>query len=173
WEVAAAPAAAAEPAPDNVKLADDPLPPPMLEVAPPAFGNKRQDAFKVLAPAPANFVAPDPDPLGLQARNRLFFAAVQMGDFLFRAGRFGDAQRQFEFALVLDPNNIEIQARLDRVRPLVAPIVIIDPVPVVYVRPRIAVMPFMVVGRLPVSLAYWTPSNLQPYFSSRYEVVDP
>lgn len=146
-----------------------PPPPPAVNVAPPGFGNAKFDAFKRLAPPPAGFVAPEVDPLQRQQRNRLLFATIEIGDFLFRARRFGEAQRQFEFALQLAPDNVEIQLRLERVRPFSPPIVIVD-------RPRIAVLPFAVYGDprvVPPSLGYWTPSHLAPYFGWRYEVVDP
>src|SRR5204862_2576111 len=44
-------------------------------------------------------------------------------------------------------------------------------------KPRIAIMPFMTLATTPFGpppyLAYWTPNQLAPYFSYRYEVVDP
>ena len=178
-------AKAAPVVPDNAEVPAAPLPPdrddpapvaPNVEVAPPGFADMKRDAFKVLAPPPANFVAPAPEPLVPQRRNRLLFASVEMGDFLFRAGRFGEAQRQFEFALVLAPDNIDLQLRVDRVRPFAPPVVVIAQQPVFFARPRIAVLPFMTEGNpfvVPPSLSYWTPSNLAPYFSQRYEVVDP
>ena len=149
-----------------------PPPAPNLNAPPPAFGEMNRDNFRVLAPPPADFVAPAPEPLVVQQRRRLLFASIEMGDWLFRAGRFRDAQRQFEFALALDPSNFDLQIRLERVRPLVPGIVIVDVQPV-FVRPRLAVLPFHVGGALPRSLGYWTPSHLAPYFASRYEIVDP
>jgi cytochrome c-type biogenesis protein CcmH/NrfG len=158
-------------------VADAPLPkPPIVNFAPPDFANMKRDAFKVLAPPPQGFVAPDPEPLVVQQRNRLLFATVEMGDFLFRAGRFGEARRQYEFALLLAPDNREIQLRVENVLPLAPPIVVVVGQPVYYVKPRLAVLPFMTVGDafvVPPALSYWTPANLAPYFSSRYEVVDP
>lgn len=143
---------------------------PAFNVAPPGFGNAQFKDFKLLAPPPVDFVAPKVDRLQQQQRNRLLFATVEIGDFLFRARRFADARRQFEFALQLAPDNVEIQLRLDRVVPLAAPPVLIVE------RPRIAVLPFAVYGDpllVPPSLSYWTPSHLAPYFGWRYEVVDP
>ena len=69
-----------------------------------------------------------------------------MGDFLFRAGRFGEARRQFEFALVLEPNDIEIQLRVQRVRPFAPPLVVVVQQPVFYARPRVVVLPFYTFG---------------------------
>jgi tetratricopeptide (TPR) repeat protein len=155
-------------APDDGKLPEAPKPLP-VNVPPPQFNNIKANAFQVLAPPPAGFVAPDPVPPEVRFRNRLLFATVEAGDYFFQAGRFGDARRQYEFALTLDPNNLDLQVRLERVLPLAPP-------PFFYVRPRIVVLPFLTQGNplvVPQSLAYWTPSNLAPYFSSRYEVVDP
>jgi tetratricopeptide (TPR) repeat protein len=166
-------AKAAEVVPDNAVVppapeakAPAPLPMPLADLPPPLFANRNADAFNVLAPPQPGFVAPAAEPLVLQQRNRLLFATVQMGDFLFSASRFGEAQRQYEFALMLTPDNLDIQLRLQRV-------VAFAPPAVVYVRPRVVVLPFMVVGNLSPSLGYWTPANLAPYFSSRYDVVDP
>ena len=178
YEAANQAAKRADVAPDNAAVppaplppvADAPLPiPPMINVAPPDFANLNRDAFKVLAPPPPGFVAPQPEPLVLLRRNRLLFATIEIGDFLFRAGRFGEAQQQFQFALVLAPDNPDVQLRLERVQLLAPPLVF-------YVKPRIAVLPFMTAGNpfvVPPPLRYWTPANLAPYFSLRYEVVDP
>ncbi len=165
--------------PADAELPQAPMPPaadaappplPAINVAPPGFGNAKFDAFKLLAPPPVGFVAPQVDPLERQQRHRLLFATIEIGDFLFRARRFGEAQRQFEFALQLAPDNIDLQLRLERVRPFAPPpVVVVD-------RPRIAVLPFAVYGDpriVPPSLSYWTPSNLAPYFAWRYDVVDP
>jgi tetratricopeptide (TPR) repeat protein len=178
YEAANQAAKPADVAPDNAPVppaplppvADAPLPvPPMINVAPPEFANVKRNAFQVLAPPPADFVAPQPEPLVLLRRNRLLFATIEMGDFLFRAGRFGEAQQYFQFALVLAPDNRDVQLRLERVQ-------VLAPQLVLYVKPRIAVLPFMTAGNafaVPPSLSYWTPANLAPYFSLRYEVVDP
>jgi tetratricopeptide (TPR) repeat protein len=172
-------AQAPEVAPDKDEFPkiDDPAPKQELnvDVPPPAFGAMKRDNFKVLAPAPADFVAPEAKPWVDPRRKRLLFASVEMGDFLFRAGRFGEAQRQFEFALALDPGNVQIQLRLQNVRPMAPPVVVVGG-PVFAPRPRLAVLPFVVEGDprvVPPSLSYWTPANLAPYFSTRYEIVDP
>jgi tetratricopeptide (TPR) repeat protein len=185
YDAAAQEAKPAEAAPDNAAVPPAPLPPaadapapnpPMVNVPPPQFANVNPDAFKVLAPPPQGFVAAQPEVLVLQRRNRLLFATIEMGDFLFRAGRFGEARRQFEFALLLAPDNPDVQLRLERVRPLTPPVVVVVDNPLFYVKPRIAVLPFLTVGNpfvVPPGLATWTPANLAPYFSSRFEIVDP
>lgn len=179
------PAVKVDVAPDDFKVdaapelpaADAPLPKPIIvNVAPPGFANMKKDAFKVLAPPPANFVAPEPEPLVLKQRRQLLFATLQMGDFLFRAGRFGEAQKQFEFALVLEPNDIAIQARVQQVRPFAPPVVVVGQQPVFYAKPRMVVLPFYTFGNpaaVPPYLSTWTPAALAPYFSTRYDVVDP
>lgn len=173
-EKAAKPAAKA---PDDAVIPPAPLPaaaappPPLVNPAPPVFVNAKANALQNFAPPPQVFVAPQVDPLQLQMRNRLLFATIEMGDFLFRSGRFGEAQRHYQFALMLAPDNVAIQLRFARTQPFVPPLSVI-----VFAKPRIAVLPFMTLGNpfvVPPSLGYWTPTNLAPYFSWRYEVVDP
>jgi hypothetical protein len=151
-----------------------PPPPEMINAPAPGFGNAKADMFAKFAPAPDGVVLPPPDPLAVAQRNRLLYAAVEMGDFLFRAGRFAEAQQQFQFALMLAPDNFDVRARLLQVAPLVPPI---DPLAPVMVSPRLVVLPFMTVGNpavVPPSLSWWTPTNLGPYFAwGGYDVVDP
>ena len=154
-------------------------PAPLINAAAPGFDNAKPAAFAKFAAPPADGAAlPQQMPLDGGMRNRMLFAAVEMGDMLFRNGRFADAKMQYDIALTLDPNNFDIRMRLAQVLPLVpppAPMLIVVQQPV-YVRPRIAVMPFMTVGDpflMSPALSYWTPTNLAPYLSSRYEVVDP
>lgn len=153
-----------------------PAPPPeMINARPPGFGNAKDNAFANLAPPPDAALAPPLDPLAVQQRNRLLYAAVEMGDWLFRAGRFAEAQQQFQFALMLAPDNFDVRARLLQVAPLVPPV---DPLaPLLPVRPRLVVLPFMTVGDpalVSPSLSAWTPTNLAPYFTwGGYDVVDP
>ena len=153
-------------------------PPAMnLNPAPPAVEGIKVDVFRNFAAQPAEFIAPPAAPPEPMMRNRLVFAAVELGDDLVRAGRVRDALRQFEFALVLAPDNFDIRLRLERVRAVLPlqPIVIVVQQPVLF-RPRIAVLPFVTVGNpfiVPPSLSGWTPNHLTPYFAQRYDVVDP
>jgi tetratricopeptide (TPR) repeat protein len=160
--------------------ADEPAPPAFaFQPAPPALGDVNAKLFDRFEPAPAEVVAPPADMPAPVVQQRLLFATLEMGDNHFRAGRFREAHRQFEFALNLAPNNFEIRLRLQRVLPLLPPppVVIVAPQrPVFVARPRLAIMPFVNVGNpalIPHSLSYWTPNHLTPYFTSRYDVVDP
>ncbi len=165
-------------APDNAVIPAAPMPlaaeappPAMVNPAPPVFADAKVVFFKNFAPQPDVVAAPPVDPLQGVLRNRLLYATVEKGDYLFQAGRFAEAQRQFQFALMLAPDNADIQVRLQQVLPLV------PPTPFGYVpRPRIAILPFMTVGNpfvVPPYLGYWTPQNLAPYFAWRYDVADP
>jgi tetratricopeptide (TPR) repeat protein len=162
------------PAPAAPDAKAPPPPPEMINARPPGFGNAKAAVFANLAPAPDGEVAPPLDPLAVQQRNRLLFAAVEMGDFLFRAGRFAEAQQQFQFALTLAPDNLDVRARLQQVALLVPPL---NPLtPMMPARPRLAVLPFMTVGDpvlVPPSMTWWAPTNLAPYFTwGGYDVVD-
>ncbi|HZZ77661.1 MAG TPA: hypothetical protein VFE62_04025 [Gemmataceae bacterium] len=153
---------------------DAKAPAPQLNVPAPQFVNANAQNFANVAPAPDAIAAPPQDPLALQQRNRLLYAAIEIGDFLFANNRYLEARQQFEFALQLAPDNLEVRARLERVTPL-APVVSLPPGQIV--RPRLAVLPFMVVGKpavVPPALNWWTPTNLGPYFTwYGYDVVDP
>jgi tetratricopeptide (TPR) repeat protein len=174
-----------------VIVADAPLPPPpapaaapvaveVLQVALPRLGGLRIEVFKALPPPPAAGVVilPPPEPLAEGPfRRRLLVAALQRGDWFFLAGNFGEAQRQFEFALMLAPGNPDILLRLDRCRLLLpppAPVVVVVAPPII--RPRVAILNFLVAGDplvVPPSLGGWTPLQLAPYVADRYDVVDP
>ena len=169
---------------------DAPLPPPppaplpgfvppavVVEVpAPPLFLGVTIDHFRRLPPPPAVFgKLPPPPPPELLVSHRLLHASLFLGDDLFRRGRFAEAHRHFEFALSLSPGNFDLRLRLERVRPLLLPpIVIVEPV--VFVRPRIAILDFATFGDprvVPPGLGPWTAYHLAPYFRARYDVVDP
>ena len=153
-----------------------PAPAPNLNAPAPPVAGVKPDAFKFQA-APADGGLPPPPPLpdsGL--RNRMLVAAVQLGDFYFQAGQFAAAQQQYMVALGFDPGNWDVRQRLTNVALLVppqAPSALFQPM---YVRPRIAVMPFVTMGDpsyMSPALSWWTPANLSPYFTSRYDVADP
>ena len=111
---------------------------------PPGFGALNVAQFHVLAPPPAvplQVVIVEPPPVAF--RGRLVNTVVLQGDGYFVRGHFHEAFRQFEFALSLAPNDFDIRARLDACRPLLPPVVVVQQVPI---RPRLAVLNFMVVG---------------------------
>src|SRR5262249_26512994 len=108
--------------------------------------------------------------------------AVSLGDNLFRRGAYGEARRHFDLALSLSPGHLDLRVRVDRVRPLLPPpavIVVDQPVVIIpqpILRPRIAVLNFVVAGNPRVVPPYpsaWAPYSRAPYFSPAYEVVDP
>ena len=68
--------------------------------------------FHVLAAQPQAIVIADDSP----CRDRAFFVSVELGDNLFRRGRFREAMRHYEFALFLAPGRDDIRIRLDRCR---------------------------------------------------------
>lgn len=173
-----APDAAVQPAP-LPPGPDMPKPPQfrILNPAPPVFGEDNPELLGKFQPAPAQIGVVPIEPPPPQIRQRALVAALEMGDDLFRAGRFRDAHRHFEFALNLAPGHVDVQLRIERVRPLLPPPpVVVVPQPMIIAKPRIAVLPFIVKGRphvVPPSLSYWTPSHLAPYFNTRYDVADP
>jgi hypothetical protein len=153
-----------------------PAPAPNMNVPAPAVAGVNPNAFKFQA-APADGALPPLPPLpdgGL--RNRLLVASVQLGDFYFQAGQFAAAQQQYMAALAFDPGNWDVRQRLMNVAPLVpppAPIGLFQPL---YVKPSVAVMPFLTMGDpsyMPPALTWWTPANLSPYLTPRYNVADP
>lgn len=177
---AAAPVDAPLPPPPEVPMADQPLPPPEIieNAPPPGFGGLRIDEFAKLPLAP-----PDGQPLpppvdGGEAevlvKLRLLYTSLSLGDNLFRRGRYHEAYRHFEFALILAPDNWDIRIRLERCRSLLPPpVVVVFPPPPP--RPRIAIIDFVVSGDprlVPPGLSSWTPQHLAPYLYPHYEVVD-
>jgi tetratricopeptide (TPR) repeat protein len=166
-----------------------PLPPPppdqappqplMIDAPPPPLGNVNVQQFQALPPPPQAMpvgavVVGEAPPLMQQ---RMLYASLSLGDNLVRAGQFAAAQQQFDFALALAPGNFDIRLRLDRVRPLLPPpVVVVVEQPVIVVRPRIAMLNFLVVGDprvVPPGLSLWTPLGLAPYFRANYDIVDP
>jgi tetratricopeptide (TPR) repeat protein len=168
-----------------------PLPPPpppdqappaplMIDAPPPPLGTLNDQQFQGLPPPPpvlpvGAVVVGEAPPLMQQ---RMLYATLTLGDNLVRAGQFGAAQQQFDFALTLAPGNFDIRLRLDRVRPLLPPppVLLVVEQPVIVVRPRLAMLNFLVVGDprvVPPGLSLWTPMGLAPYFRANYDIVDP
>jgi hypothetical protein len=165
------------PPPPDVPAADDPPPVPIVTatpIAPPA-GDLKADDFARLAPPPDG----DPVPVVIApaaeepVQLRLQQVCIEVGDNLFRRGRFVEANAQFELAFNIGRNRGEVQIRLDRCRPfLPPPVVVVAPPPP---RPRLAVLDFTVWGDpdvVPPILGPYTADALAPYFSPPYEVVD-
>ncbi len=165
-------------------VADAPPPPPAVEIfetPPPPLGGLKVEVFQNIPQPPAvGVVLVPPPPPPAQVQHRLLFASLNLGDVMFRAGRFREAHRHFEFALSLSPGHVDIALRLERCRPLLppppAPVVVLIEQPVFVARPRVAIMNFLVQGDprvVPPQLSSWTPQQLDPYLRSRFDLVDP
>ncbi len=177
------PPAPAEPAPlpPPPDVTPNDQPPPIVTAAPfaPPPGEITPADFQQLVPPPP----PDQPPavvieerVDAPVRLRLRRVAVELGDNLFRRGRFREANVQFELALNLGSDRRELQLRIDRCRPFLPPppleIVVVAPAPA---RPRIAILDLAAVGRpevAPPTLGAWTADGVAPYFCSNYEIVD-
>ena len=167
-----------------------PAPPPLVVYSPrpPDFGGLRPQDFEqippvVMVPAPAVVLVEREDPV----QQRLVSVSVELGDNLFRRGRYKEAHAQFELALSLSPHHTELSLRIERCRPHLPPppppppppaVVVVTPAPVVIVpvaRPRIAVMNFVVnadPGRVPAAFGDWASEQIASYFNPMYEIVD-
>jgi tetratricopeptide (TPR) repeat protein len=168
------PEAPAVPDPDNPA---DPPPPIVVDAAkPPEVGDIKADDFKKLVMPPVGDVPVVPMivPENPVVQKRMLAISIQLGDNLFRRGRFLEAHRHFQLALLLAPGQADLLIRIDRCRPFLPPVVIVDAFPPP--RPRIAVLPFVEIHRLPTTMPFgvgsWTAANLAPYFGSTYEIVD-
>jgi tetratricopeptide (TPR) repeat protein len=112
-------------------------------------------------------------------KDRLLSVSIELGDNLFRRGRYREAQSHFELALSLSKGHQEISLRLERCKQLAPPpppppVVVVAP-PVVVVRPRIAVFNFLVdapPGLVPAGCDNWAADQLSACFASQYEVID-
>ncbi len=195
FEAELAQAAAAEVKPAVIAPLPPPPPPPqpgVVVVAPPPIivytprpapvgGLVIADLDALPPPAPDRpgfsldlFVARD-NPV----KDRLLSVSVELGDNLFRRGRYREAQHHFELAFSLSRGHQEISVRLERCRQLAPPpppppAVVVAP-PVVVVRPRIAVFNLLVdapPGLVPVGCDNWAADQLAGCFASQYEVID-
>lgn len=197
------------PPPPPPPVATAPPPPPIITYTPrpPAAGGLVMEDFRALPPVV--IVAPPPPPaLGLviaredPRRHRLFHLSLELGDNLFRRGRFHDAQRHFSLALSLGGPRRELALRLDACRghvpppppvvvvppPVVRPPVIVLPTPVVPVirppvvvvappvlRPRVAVFGFSLYcapGLVPPRASELLADQFASYCGNSFEVID-
>jgi tetratricopeptide (TPR) repeat protein len=168
------------PPPPELPIADQPPPPPLVvnSPRPPELGAIRPEDFDRLPPPP-----PDGQPLLLPGvvgereeavKQKVVQVAVELGDNLFRRGRFREAHLQFELALTLNPSREDLRLRSDRCRPHLPPpvVVVATPLPP---RPRIAILNFVVSGDpalFPPGLGAWAAEEIAPYFCPPYEVID-
>ncbi|MCE9530526.1 MAG: hypothetical protein K8T89_05255 [Planctomycetes bacterium] len=175
-------AQAATPEPEALKeVPPPPVPPEPEEVVPPPIvvesprppelGNVEIadfDNIPPLDPQPQTVVIVETEP----SRRRAFFVAIELGDNFFRRGRFVDAYHQYEFALSLAPGREDVRFRMDRCRPFLPPAPVVVVVPT---RPRLAVLPFVELGRrgfVPIGFGAWTADNLAQYLFPAYDIVD-
>jgi tetratricopeptide (TPR) repeat protein len=169
-----------------------PAPPPLVVYSPrpPDLGGLRPQDFEqippvVMVPAPAVVLVEREDPV----KQRLVSVSVELGDNLFRRGRYKEAHAQFELALSLAPHHTELSLRIERCRPHLPPppppppppaVVVVTPAPppvviIPVARPRIAVMNFVVnadPGRVPAAFGDWASEQIASYFNPMYEIVD-
>jgi tetratricopeptide (TPR) repeat protein len=182
------------PLPPPPEVVVGPLPPPLLicTARPPDFGSVRPADFEALplvvatAPPPPPVVFVEEEPV----KRRFLQVAIELGDNLFRRGRYREAQTHFELALNLAPGRAEVGLRIERCRPLaaapppppppiVSPVVpIVTPPPAVVLvpaRPRVAVFSFLLnadPGLAPPGLGDWAADQIACYFSPTYDVID-
>jgi tetratricopeptide (TPR) repeat protein len=190
------------PPPPPLPAFDQPIPPPLVTYTAraPAFGGLTLVDFGALPPVVA--VPPPPQEVVIvreEPRRRLFALSLELGDDLFRRGRFREAQRHFSLALSLGGDRTALQLRIDRCRPnlpppppppvvVVAPppTVVIAPQPVVIapppvvvlpppVRPRIVVFNFFVncqPGLVPPAVGDWAADNFGACFGGSHDVIE-
>jgi tetratricopeptide (TPR) repeat protein len=154
-------------------VAGDGLDRPLIAHAdrPPDPGVLSPDVFEGIptAPLPPGGVAVE---LALPLKNKFLGLSLELGDDLFKRGRFVDAIKHFEFAYGLHPDRDDIRVRLDRCRPHVPPA---PPVVLAPHRPRLAIINFVPAGdprALPPGLGSWAAEQIGPYFCPPYDVVD-
>src|SRR5205807_5495678 len=126
-------------------------------------------------------------------RQRAFALSVELGDNLFRRGRYQEAHRHFELALRLGGGGIDLSLRIDRCKPYLPPppppppppsavVVVQDPLappPVVVVvppvRPRLVVFNFLVncdPGLVPPAFGDVASDHFASCFGATYQIVD-
>ncbi len=179
-----------------------PPPPPIVAFAPqpPPLGGLVIEDFRripVVAPPVTEIVVVREDP----RPRRLLALSLELGDDLFRRGRYREAHRQFSLALTLADNRADIQLRIDRVRPFLPPpppppVVVVAPQPVVVVpnplafppaapvvvlpppppvRPRLIVFNFLVnspPGLVPPAIGDWAADQFAAHFVPAFEIVE-
>jgi tetratricopeptide (TPR) repeat protein len=190
------------PPPPPPPAPEQPPPAPIVTYTPrpPAFGGLTIADFQAFPPV---VVAAPPPPTEVvivreEPRRRLFALSLELGDNLFRRGRYREADRHFQVALSLGFKHTDIQLRIDRCKPYLppppppvivapAPIVVVpDPVvvappPVVVIPPPPPVRPRLVVfnfflncepGLVPPNVGDLAADQCAAAFGSTYEVID-
>jgi tetratricopeptide (TPR) repeat protein len=183
--------------PAPVVVVGQPPPPPIIVYAtqPPAFGGLVVADFQRLPPPPPpdrgfsfDLAIGRDDPY----RQRALSLSIELGDNLFRRGKYREAHRHFELGLRLGGGGIELSARIDRCQPYLPPppppppppvaVVVQDPLappPVIVVapppRPRLVVFNFLVnadPGLVPPAFGDVASDHFASCFGTTYEIVD-
>ncbi|HMC64309.1 MAG TPA: tetratricopeptide repeat protein, partial [Gemmataceae bacterium] len=173
------------PPPPEPPVVGQPLPPPVVVYTPrpPDVGGVVVADFERLpARGTSLAVAIERDS---PYKHRALHVALELGDNLFRRGRYREAHTQFELALNLSPGHKEIAFRIERCKPYVPPpppppppsVVVVAPPPVIVIapRPRVAVFNFIVnadPGYAPPGIGDWAAESMAAHFAPTYEVVD-
>ena len=165
-----------------------PPPPPMVTTTnrPPEVGNLQPQDFERLPPMPMQgqpVVQQQPAEVILvqeqPVRRKMLAIQLELGDNLFRRGRYAEASFHFALARDMAPTETAVLVRIDNVRPYIPPppppvtVIVVQPPPPP--RERIAVLNFMFSGDptvVPPYLTTWTPDQLAPYFCPPFDVVD-
>ena len=168
--VAVAEPPAALPAAPPAQVADAPAAAPIVTNTPkpPEIGQVAAADFTSIPTAPPQTQPPQAVVIveGSPWRDRAFFVAIEVGDNLYRWGRFREAMRHYEYALSLQPGRPEVMERINNCVPYLPQIVALQPA-----RPRMAVLPFVEMG-VPYGMGSWTADNIAPYFYPSYDLVD-
>ncbi|HEY1376273.1 MAG TPA: hypothetical protein VGF55_05740 [Gemmataceae bacterium] len=169
--------------PPPAPVATAPAAPPVVvsTVRPPDFGGVVIEDFRQLPPV----VPPGQPGVGIQlaitkdhkVRARALSVALELGDDLFRRGRYKEAHAQFQVALNLSPGHADILARIDLCKPHLPPppVMVVEAPPVVVARLRVAVLDFVATGDpnlVPSGLGAWAAENVAPYLCPPYDVAD-
>src|SRR5262249_38573354 len=146
------------------------LPAPIIPPLPkaPEVGNLKPAQFENLPAVPPpgqEFVLPIlAVERELEMRRRALFVAIELGDNLFRRRLYREAYANYEFAFNPFPDLLGVRLRLERCR------LLLPPAPIVVVRPRVAVIDFVLAGEESFLrdlgfLGWWTPVYLSPYLA--------
>jgi tetratricopeptide (TPR) repeat protein len=137
-------------------------------VAPPPLGDVQVVVFEKLPRQPVTPIIVVERELPI--KRKLLRVSLELGDNLYRRGRYREAHAQFQLCLDLADDRSIIQTRIDQCVPFLPP-----PVVIATPRPRLAVFNFLTQGDPRVvspGLGPWTAEQIAPYFFPTYEIVD-
>jgi tetratricopeptide (TPR) repeat protein len=161
--------------PPPVVVVTEPPPPPIITftLTSPAFGGVVIEDFRRERPPVVEVEYRRDDP----RRQRLFQLSVELGDNLFRRGKYKEANRHFELALTLTDDRRDIEVRIGRCKPLLPPpppptVIVVTPPPA---RPRAIVFNFFVncqPGLVPPAVGDWAADNFASYLAASFDIVE-